>query len=793
MRARAHAHIRTDRHTHTRTHAHRYPSVNDHNNENSSSSNNNMTTAAGGGDTSQHLGARLGEIPPSPTTTSRQAPDYNGGSGAMKLVIQLNASNLGGLDSRRHQRHDYFATVEVKDPDGRDGWIGLGKTEVVYNSVSPSWANTFSLEYSFNVAQLLRFRIYRLDGSTTSTRRYEALGEVQSTVATIVLADKQVVKERLRVVHGREPNIEPRFPPCLNIRAEEERGDLGDSITLQFGVTNLRRGLRPFYTLKRENSDKSWSPVQFSEVHRNYDKRKFNTFKPITLSLTKLVNSDLGRKLRIEFSEYSREGQHYRGGHADFTLNSLRIAQESKKVSQFVLIKNKANGSKKECGILKIIRFEITNSFTFLDYIRSGIEINCVFAVDMSSTNGNPRDPKSLQFNSRTTPNEYVVALREVGRVLAQYDTDNKFPAYGFSACLPPQFHYMSYCFALSGSAEQPECNGIEGVIQSYYKSLDHVAPHQPCHLHPVIQHVVQQTSKKDAANFHTSYTVLLLITDGDYHDQKKVADTICAAADLPLSIVIVGIGNSEFPLLDELDGDDIRLCNSEGVPASRDIVQVVHFHKHRHSPAALARETLAEIPSQLISYMRSQGLRPTDIDAIRKQLPPKSPADVFSNTPFNFGGNGAGTASPPIEPPTPDPPSMTDLRINVPDSLEPSESRLSFYSASSDGNNQPQPPPPQPYVAPPPVYHSPLRPPADLPQPTPMQASILTLNLPPGVLAQHAHAQLAGAPAPPQPHHHLLQQHHVQHPHVRPLQQHQQHIPLQQQQQQHQQPYRWQ
>ncbi len=734
------------------------------------------------GNASHHLGARLGEIPGSPSSTSRQLPHADGNQGgAMKLVLQLSANNLGGLDTKRHQRHDYFATAEVRDPDGGGAWISLGKTEVVYNSVSPAWANTFSLEYSFNVAQVLRFRVHRLDASSTTTRRYEALGEVQCTVATIVLAEKQVVKEKLRIVHGRRPSVEPRPAPALSIRAEEERGDLGDSVTLQFAASNLRRGMRPFYTLKRENADRTFSPVQFSEVHRTYDKRKVNVFKPLTVSLTKLVNSDLGRRLRIEFSEYSREGQHYRGGHADFTLNSLRADKEQRKRTQYTLIKNKAKGTRKECGTVQILKFEITNSFTFLDYIRSGVEINCVFAVDMSSTNGNPRDPRSLQFNSRTTPNEYVVALREVGQVLAQYDTDKKFPAYGFSACLPPQFKYMSYCFALSGSAEEPECDGIEGVVRSYYKSLDHVAPHQPCHLHPVIQHVVQQAERKDAEAHHTAYTVLLLITDGDYQDQKRVADTICAAADLPLSIVIVGIGNSEFPLLDELDGDDVRLCNSEGVPASRDIVQVVHFHKHRHSPAALARETLAEIPSQLISYMRSQGLRPTDIDAIRKQLPPRSPADVATGIGSGIGG------SPPAEPSTPDPPSMTDLRINVPDTLEASDSRHSFYSASSDGTAQAQPPPPQAYVAPAPVYHSPLRPPADMPQGTHIQASILTLNLPPGVLAHHAHAQMGAAAGAPPPH--MLQQH--QHPlvqqHVQQLQQ--QHAL---QQQQHQRPYRW-
>ena len=59
-------------------------------------------------------------------------------------------------------------------------------------------------------------------------------------------------------------------------------------------------------------------------------------------------------------------------------------------------------------------------------------------AIDMSSSNGNPRDQNSLQSNNRDIPNDYVVALRQVGFVLEQYDTDNKIPAYGFASVLPP-------------------------------------------------------------------------------------------------------------------------------------------------------------------------------------------------------------------------------------------------------------------------------------------------------------------------------------------------------------------
>ena len=105
------------------------------------------------------------------------------------------------------------------------------------------------------------------------------------------------------------------------------------------------------------------------------------------------------------------------------------------------------------------------------------------------------------------------------------------------------------------------------------------------------------------------------------------MANLICDGAELPLSIVIVGVGNSRFLKLERLAGDDERLCSTEGIPCARDIVQFVQFNKHRYNPTQLARKVLDEIPDQLVSYMRSKRLKPTNISPLRKVRSPAPPA----------------------------------------------------------------------------------------------------------------------------------------------------------------------
>ena len=87
-----------------------------------------------------------------------------------------------------------------------------------------------------------------------------------------------------------------------------------------------------------------------------------------------------------------------------------------------------------------------------------------------------------------------------------------------------------------------------------------------------------------------------------------KTLDLIFDNVHLPVSIIIVGIGDADFTNMNKLDGDG-GLFNSKGQRAPRDIVQFVPFREAKHNPAKLASELLAEVPSQVLQYMVAQGL----------------------------------------------------------------------------------------------------------------------------------------------------------------------------------------
>ena len=54
-------------------------------------------------------------------------------------------------------------------------------------------------------------------------------------------------------------------------------------------------------------------------------------------------------------------------------------------------------------------------------------------------------------------------------------------------------------------------------------------------------------------------YFILLMLTDGAITDMQNTKLAIIEASRLPMSIIIVGVGNANFSAMEELDADDNR------------------------------------------------------------------------------------------------------------------------------------------------------------------------------------------------------------------------------------------
>ena len=85
--------------------------------------------------------------------------------------------------------------------------------------------------------------------------------------------------------------------------------------------------------------------------------------------------------------------------------------------------------------------------------------------------------------------------------------------------------------------------------------------------------------------------------------------------SSLPLSIIIVGVGEADFTSMDTLDADDEPLYSKKYKKhMDSDIVQFVPFNDFKNDPRGLAKETLEEVPRQFLHFMQKEKIVPKDV-----------------------------------------------------------------------------------------------------------------------------------------------------------------------------------
>uniref|UniRef100_A0AAY4CNC4 C2 domain-containing protein n=1 Tax=Denticeps clupeoides TaxID=299321 RepID=A0AAY4CNC4_9TELE len=476
---------------------------------------------------------------------------------ATKVEMTVSCRNL--LDRDTFSKSD--PSKRVQNVSSLVLFWQFGRTEVIDNTLNPDFVRKFILDYFFEERQNLRFDLYDVDSKSSNLSKHDFLGQSFCTLGEVVGSLGSRLEKPLGGIPGKK---------CGTIIVKaEELGNCRESVMMQFCGNKLDKKdffgkSDPFLVFYRSNEDGTFTICHKTEVVKNTLNPVWQAFK---IPVRALCNGDYDRTIKVEVYDWDRDGSHDFIGEFSTSYRELSRGQSQFNVYEVTLLS---------------------------------------FLVDV--------EPTSLHYMNPYQLNAYAMALKAVGEIIQDYDSDKMFPALGFGAKLPPDGR-VSHEFALNGNPQNPYCNCIDGVLEAYYQSLKSVHLYGPTNFSPVINHVARYAaSVKDGSQ----YFVLLIITDGVISDMAQTKESIVNAASLPMSIIIVGVGPAEFDAMIELDGDEVRI-SSRGRYAERDIVQFVPFRdyidrtgNHILSMARLAKDVLAEIPDQFLSYMRTRGIKPS-------------------------------------------------------------------------------------------------------------------------------------------------------------------------------------
>ncbi|XP_031383392.1 E3 ubiquitin-protein ligase RGLG2-like [Punica granatum] len=291
---------------------------------------------------------------------------------------------------------------------------------------------------------------------------------------------------------------------------------------------------------------------------------------------------------------------------------------------------------------------------------RSGLESsNLIVGIDFTKSN---EWTGAKSFNRRSLHhignglNPYEQAISIIGKTLADFDEDNFIPCYGFGDASTHDQDVFSFY------PDERFCNGFEDVLHRYKEIVPHLRLAGPTSFAPIIEMATTIVAQSGG-----QYHVLLIIADGQVTrsvdtergqlspQERKTVEAIVEASKFPLSIILVGVGDGPWDMMEEFD---------DNIPAREfDNFQFVNFTQIMSKNASPTRKetefalsALMEIPSQYRATMELNLL-----------------GNVKGNPPHRV----------PLPPPVQSFPTASSTKVSYPTSFEPSVPTYQVESTS--------------------------------------------------------------------------------------------------------------
>ncbi|TYZ65862.1 hypothetical protein PybrP1_004659 [[Pythium] brassicae (nom. inval.)] len=228
-------------------------------------------------------------------------------------------------------------------------------------------------------------------------------------------------------------------------------------------------------------------------------------------------------------------------------------------------------------GALRRQGLESSNLIIGIDYTKSNtwtgkvsFDGKCLHDIDPSKFLLNPYQASS------------VISI--IGRTLEPFDDDNLIPAFGFGDATTGD----KGVFPLMPLGKP--CQGFGEVLRRYDEITSDVVLAGPTNFAPIIYEAIRQVKAT------SSYHILVIIADGQVTNEKETSQAIVEASKYALSIIVVGVGDGPWELMEHYD---------DALPARKfDNFQFVDFNRvmkfNQAKPdIGFATAALMEIPEQ--------------------------------------------------------------------------------------------------------------------------------------------------------------------------------------------------
>jgi len=266
-----------------------------------------------------------------------------------------------------------------------------------------------------------------------------------------------------------------------------ERGRLHLQLqgTKLHNAQSLGRTSSPYYELYRKverPTGATWISVYRSNVAKS---NLSPVWTEVSLDLEATCNGDLDRAMKIIVWDHRKTGKHKAIGEFETTMRGFVESGSDKEQAElgFSLMKHDTSVGViqvKDATLMEPASSNKTDTSDnaaskrksrepvrpeFVDYLSGGCQISLAVAIDFTASNGDPRQPSTPHYFHPPESkewNDYEKAIFAVGSILAKYDSDQRFPVWGFGA---KYNNLVRHCFQCGSEVE---VEGVQGIMDAY-------------------------------------------------------------------------------------------------------------------------------------------------------------------------------------------------------------------------------------------------------------------------------------------------------------------------------------
>ncbi|XP_022293562.2 copine-9-like isoform X1 [Crassostrea virginica] len=538
-----------------------------------------------------------------------------------KIEIMISCTNLADLDD--FTKSDPMCVLFVRQ---FGQWKEYARTEAIRNTLNPKFVKSFILEFEPGMTQQLMFSVYDIDSRSQDLKHHDYVGSVEDSLHNLI-DDNHLIKttnKNLRVPgHAKSRGLISITAEVMKESRNKVSIHVGGHKLDKKGVLSLNKP-DTFFQISRcidGLTGSTYHPVYRTETVL---KSTHPRWRPFEINLQPLCNSEWDRSIQFSVLHFSGNDYHIIG-RKNTTLREMSQLERNGSFIQIYLSSPKKEIRKQRntlSGSLRFFQFKIDMQYSLFDFFRGGLQIQPIVAIDFTASNGAIDEDLSLHSVSNIRDNQYMDAMDTLGAMLCQFSSDQRVALFGFGAKWKHK-NKVSHCFPLVSDVF---VKGIKNAISQYEEALPSLQFSGPTQLAPIIEKAAALAESQNTSQNKQIYTVLMVITDGVINDINRTLRRLIAASHLPLSVLFIGIGPADFTLMEQFHiGMDTPLQNKKtNEVAVRANTHFVAFQKENINTggnAALAKEAMAALSTQIIQYMKKNNITPNKPKLIRSDI----------------------------------------------------------------------------------------------------------------------------------------------------------------------------